>query len=287
MRPYLHPEAHASVSKAILITGPARSGTSIVGTLVHSFEHVEYVFEPPLLYGLFPLIDSMPEDQWKYLYECYLYYDFLLDSLAGRRLNLNNNDISSFYQAKGEDEVLRRHRQTWHIRDTMHISSEYRIAYKMPDLVPYLPTLLRYYPDMKVILMQRSFDGLSESIKKMGWFSDKGLESNVANWPMKNEAGPAVPFWVSDGREQEWLANGERWRIALYTDIMNTSVNKSLECQVIQVSYDSFLINPKMLAEALAEELGLQFGSITEHVLSYVQSPHPETVRGDKSIALA
>src|SRR5512141_1115475 len=87
-------------SNAIFITGSARSGTSLVGSIIHSMDKVEYAYEPPMLVSLFAMINGLPEAQWKFLYETYLYEEILLNSIAGRAINCNVSDYSSIYKVK-------------------------------------------------------------------------------------------------------------------------------------------------------------------------------------------
>ena len=55
-------------NEAIIISGGARSGTTIIGKVLHSLKNVEYAFEPPALFALFPLINDLPKKIWKLLY---------------------------------------------------------------------------------------------------------------------------------------------------------------------------------------------------------------------------
>ena len=101
-------KAYEKVSKAILITGTARNGTTITGQLIHSMNNVEYAFEPPTLLSLINIIDKVEKNIWKFLYETYLYEDFLINAIAGRNINFNKNDDSSIYHAKTEEEIQAR-----------------------------------------------------------------------------------------------------------------------------------------------------------------------------------
>ena len=60
-------------NECIVITGCARSGTTILSKIIHSFSNVELSFEPPMLFSLFPLINKLSQNDWKLLYETYLY----------------------------------------------------------------------------------------------------------------------------------------------------------------------------------------------------------------------
>ncbi|MDE2291702.1 MAG: hypothetical protein KGL53_06435, partial [Elusimicrobia bacterium] len=75
--PRMHDFAKEAVNRAVMIVGVARSGTTLAGSLVSSFDGIEYSFEPPLLFSLLPLIDAMPADQFQLIFETYLYEELL------------------------------------------------------------------------------------------------------------------------------------------------------------------------------------------------------------------
>ena len=90
--PQLYPETSEIVNRSVVIIGTARSGTRIMGSLLWSLEETEYLFEPLMLYSLVPMIEEIPKDRWKYLFETYLVEEFLFNAMAGRFLNFNEHD---------------------------------------------------------------------------------------------------------------------------------------------------------------------------------------------------
>jgi len=86
--------------KHIVITGVGRSGTTILGKIIHSFEGVEYVYEPYTIQALLPLLTTIEKDHWKNLYHSYLYEDIFMGAVAGRNVNLNEMDDSCIIKAK-------------------------------------------------------------------------------------------------------------------------------------------------------------------------------------------
>lgn len=127
--------------RAIIITGSARSGTTIVGTLLHSMDKVEYAYEPPMLFSLFALMDKIKEEEWKLLYETYLYEDFFLNSIAGRNINCNKLDDSSIYKVKSIHEIDRRLQSKSTKKNLQFHSSGSVLVYKIPDIVYRVPKL--------------------------------------------------------------------------------------------------------------------------------------------------
>ena len=99
------------VGRSVVVTGTTRSGTTMMGSLIHSMRGMEYAFEPPLLVSLLPLIDQVDEGVWRLLFETYLFEDFLMEAITGRRLNLNRHDDSCVLVAKAEEDVRSRMQQ--------------------------------------------------------------------------------------------------------------------------------------------------------------------------------
>src|SRR5262245_47930304 len=60
------------LERAIIVSGAGRTGTTMMGQLIHTLDGVEYGFEPPLLFGLLSLIERMPVEQWKLLFDLYV-----------------------------------------------------------------------------------------------------------------------------------------------------------------------------------------------------------------------
>ena len=52
-------------NKIIVICGIHRSGTTILGKLIGSLEHMEFFNEPKTIDVLFSLIDKIDEKHWK------------------------------------------------------------------------------------------------------------------------------------------------------------------------------------------------------------------------------
>ena len=143
------------VSNAIIITGSARSGTTIMGKIVHSFQGVEYVNEPPMLFSLISKIDDVGPNIWKLLYETYLYEEFLINALAGRSINCNRGDDSSIYHVKGNEEIEARLQNSYgklEVEDIIKLKN-IQLAYKIPNIVPYVSKINDIYPSRTVVVM--------------------------------------------------------------------------------------------------------------------------------------
>jgi len=261
--------AYDKCNDGIVISGSARSGTTIVGNIIHSFKNVEYAFEPPLLYSLLPLISELNEDHWKLLYETYLYEEFLMSAISGRGINCNRMDDSSIYKVKSEKLINERLSKSLRKIDGEKLAQKSRIVYKMPDVVPFLCRLKEYYPGTTVLIVLRKATYVFNSLLEKGWFSDKMLKEENLIWPYRCLNGIRIPFWVTSGDDKSWCEMDELHRIAYYYISVHSPVEKIPNC--ITVKYDDLIENPLNTAKLMAEKLKLNFGDKTFEILDTVK----------------
>lgn len=254
--------------KAIVISGSARSGTTILGAIINSLDRVEYVFEPPMLCSLFAIIDQIEEQQWRLLYETYLYEEFLISALAGRGLNCNLADDSSIYRAKSAKLIEERLGRSLRKSEADRLADGSRIAFKLPSIVPFLPKLKTYYPNTQVVVIVRDASATFKSLIGKGWFDEKSLREENRIWPNRFLDGMRVPFWVDPQDDEEWCAMSELDRTAYYYVRANEGLTELPDCLIVK--YADLTRDPKATIEYLCERLGLVFGEKTEELLSTV-----------------
>jgi hypothetical protein len=259
--------AQEKVNNAILISGSGRSGTTIMGMLMHSFKGVEYAFEPPALVSLMPLMKQMDEATWKLLYETYLYEDFFIGAISGRGINTNAIDDSSIYKVKTIEEVDARLNYSMRKTEAQALAESRTILFKMPNIVSFLPKLLDYYPGTRILIMKREAVGTINSLIEKRWFADTNLNANM-NWPYRIFQDSQIPYWVKDGDDEAWITMSEVDRCAYYYIRVNEDV-EHIPGRV-EVKYNEFLADPKGTAAKLADFFGLQFGAKTEEILASV-----------------
>lgn len=273
----LHPITRECANSAILVSGSARSGTTIVGKLIHSFAAVEYVFEPPALIALFPLMDAMPRQQWDYLYEAYLYEEFLINAVSGRAINTNRDDDSSIFATKGEEEIASRLSRSWPKGEAARLAAGRRAAYKIPNIVAYVPELRRRYPGMAVVMMVRNAVETIHSLMAKHVFTPNH-PSAVLPWPFRKDGGDVIPYWVKRGDEALWMELNEIDRCAYYYICMSEG-SEEAERQIV-LKYSELLMAPLAAAERLADFLGVGFGERTRSVIDTIKPTGKPLDRG-------
>lgn len=277
----LHEEAKAKVDKSIFITGSARSGTTIMGQLVHSLSCVEYSFEPPTLFSLIPLIGQIEKEHWQLLFRTYLYEDFFVNAISGRNLNFNPHDDSYVLNAKSSDLINERHNGSLRKGMVDNHSANGNIAFKMPDMVPFLDSLNDYFPDLRLITMTRNPLAVINSLLSKAWFSDHSLKNENKIYPTRSYRSYRMPFWLKEEDFDYWIGLDELNRCAFYVSLMEPK--KVSKTQVL-VNYDEFVLAPRTTLDKICNEFGLSYGEKTEQILTSIKPTSTKIVIDESQI---
>lgn len=260
----------------MLITGSARSGTTIMGKLVHSLDQVDYAFEPPFLFSHIPLINHMPREQWRLLYETYLFEDQHMDAVAGRRLNFNVHDDSNVFIAKERPLIEERVNGRSTRQSILPKALNNTIAYKMPDMLPYISRLRNYYPNMTIVIMFRKASEVISSLLRKRWFSDESLSNSASIWPSVVSSKPYVPFWVPVNEIQNWFNLNEIDRCMYYYCLMYEHIRTN--ARTIIVDYDNFLSDPAQTLNKISKLIDRPFGTKSEEILDTVTNQESQQI---------
>lgn len=264
----LDPITKSVIDSAVVVTGGGRSGTTILGKLIHTFQNVEYAFEPPMLVALFALLDQLPPPIWKFLYEAYLAEEFLSNALAGRIINTNRGDDSSIHAVKSVAEIEERLSRSWSKREIMEQVGKKTLAYKLPNIVPFLQPLMAYYPDSRIIIIRRGAAECIHSLLLKSWFRNDGAQAATA-WPFRQVSKWRVPYWVRPGEEEMWCALSELDRCAYYYVLMSQAPPPGK--RVMHLRYSDLVTQPASTSRRLAEWLGVEEGVRTQEVLAGIR----------------
>lgn len=274
-------EASEKTAKAIFLSGGTRTGTSMMARLIYSLDHVECFHEPAFLYAFFYMIDQMEEAPWKLLLESFVYEELLLSALAGRRLNFNENDESCVFHSRPRSEIAERLARTHRHHELLPRAREYRLAFKMPETVPQLERLRRYYPDMTFLVMLRRPESVIASLIQRGWYSEKQIRGTGGDWLFRDKTvdGRKIPAWVPDSLIERFIAASEVDRCAMcYIEQYRHLVGRR-DCVI--ADFEELMRNPLSCFQAVTDALGEKFGPMTAQLLDTVREPSK-----DRSIPL-
>ena len=265
-------DAEAKVANAILICGITRSGTTIIGKLIHSCRGVEYAFEPEILVRLMLMAGAIPREAWRLLYETVLHEQILMESIAGRSLNFNMIDDSCIFSAKSLQEISGRfaHGENRYKQLAAH-ARQATIAYKLPNTIASIPYLQSLYPKTRVVVMLRHPDAVVLSLKRKGWFR-RDVPIYRETGLLKRVEGHVIPAIVDDSRAKAWCKANETDRCYLLY-IENYSALARID-KPLTVDYGRFVDRPHAVFQKLIGRLALQPGENTARILAGVAEPH-------------
>jgi len=155
----LSPDTGEVEVKIILISGVARSGTSILGKLIGSFKDVTYVYEPWFLAQL----SCLTKPQIKEMLPRFFH------------------ELMVAEQRKGGVERQDSYPGT--------------LITKMVNLQEFFEPIKEALPEIKIIEIIRDRESVAKSINKKGWYTVSGL-SRPSLSPKRIINGATVPFWA-------------------------------------------------------------------------------------------
>jgi len=260
------------VGQAVCLTGTARSGTTLVGSLIHSMRGVEYSFEPPTLVTLFLLLDQLPAEAWKLLYETYLFDEVMVNGLGGRFMNLNPHDDSSILRAKTCSEVFGRFEKSHPYGGLFDEGLQRTIAYKIPRLMPYIPALRQLYPGTRFLVMLRHPDPVALSTDRKGWFIPP-QQTYRDSGTLREVDGQIVSAWIPPEDARQWmelspLDRAYRYYASMYEPLLT-------QPDLLIVNYESLMDRTAEVSARIAERLGLEPGAKTAEIVASVHERHP------------
>ncbi len=267
----LYPEVVTAVSKSIFISGCTRTGTSLMGQLIYSLDNVEQFHEPPFLYAFMYLIDDVADDVWKFLLESFVFEEMMLPALAGRRLNFNEFDDSSVFKSKSRDEIMARLARSHRRQEIFPVALNRRISFKMPETLPRLGRLRRYFPDMTFLVMLRKPENVIASLMERGWYSDAQMTGTSGEWIFKKGHDEKLPPWLQNDMVDEYIAMPEVDRCALCYLVQYENLIDRQDCLV--VDYDKLIAEPHAYFARVCVALGERFGALTPQLLDGIREP--------------
>lgn len=260
--------SHELARRAVLLTGSARSGTTILGKLLSTATGVEYFFEPPTLFSLFSIIDSLPAREARLLYDTYIAEEMVVGALTGRQLNQRLVDESCIYHVKSEQEIAARLANPAR-REDLDLSVSTPLI-KVPDFVYKLESIAAtFQPNDIIVTIRRPETTLASLIKKQ-WFHDDSLKNTFTFWPAVMGESVPIPHWVPESRHLEWETMSEVERAALYYVEQTSIAGQHLKTSCL-VDYDRLLQEPREIFAKILERLMKKHGEKSNQVLKEIQ----------------
>lgn len=271
-------------NSSYLLTGCARSGTSIFGSILGSMQNTEYLFESPALLALFTKINKMKEVDWMFFFESYLFEEFYINSLAGRIINTNRYDDSSIYNFKSTNEVKKRLGKSYSRIEIIKNNNINKVIFKNPDILLNCQKVLKYYPKMKLLITKRNVFEIINSLTRKKWFEQKNLNKGVI-WPFKIYKNTKIPYFINNNEFDFWLSLDQVNKAAFYVLKIKGAEKKIPNSSVVYLDYDNLLDNKVDYISNISNKLNMKMTKKTFEIIKSIKKRDHNTEIKKKRIS--
>ena len=252
-------------SNFIFITGPARSGTKLLGSILASSKKSLYAHEPPFLASLYARKNILGSELLSQMISEYLYEEYALNLLAGRALNFNRKDYTFVYNFKSNEEVEDSILNSWN-RDNLESEILSRnFIVKFPDISQLVDILKTHsYPSMKSIFITRDMFDVVKSMIRLGWYLPGKSKTNIP--PYYSAINDSIPYWVDVKYHDWWLTANQEKRCIFAFNLHNKAPKDSF-----LINYNDLCLNPKKEVEDLFKFANLEQTEMTGRLIENIR----------------
>lgn len=263
--------------RLVVITGVARSGTSVVGKIIGSFENSHYLFEPAIFYLIPPLIKEkkLSFKEGADLLKSVLFEDFYLQMISGRYINYNKNDDSYIGEYVDVKEIESRWYKFERKTDVMeHLEkNDYLFVIKMPDIQPFYDVLYKCFDGVKFVdLVRDGNDVVSSSIRR-DFYSIEDLNERLVIWSnMINNL--RVPWFIENKNRENFSKWNHETRVAHIWRIQTEcglDFASEHEDKILQYKLEDFSKDPEIFVKKVEKFLNRKRTKITDKNVKSVE----------------
>ena len=272
----------------IIVTGVARSGTTIIGKIAGSLSNAHYLFEPSTTF-LFPTLvknGHINEKEGGELLKAILFEDFYLQMIQGRYLNFNEGEHSFVGNYVDPEMVKKRNIKLKRKMDVLEYlkNENCTYVYKNPNLQLNLETVKKIFPGVKFIhVIRNGKDVISSSIRR-DFYSEKFLNERNVEWV--NKVGDIKIPWFVEKEERSRFAKWNHhtraayiWRFLTEEGMNFTKKNKDV---VLEFKYEEFIEYPDAYVKKIEKFIAKKRTGVTNmHIKStksYKYRDYPDVI---------
>lgn len=270
----------------IVITGVARSGTTLLGKIIGSFSDTHYIFEPPTFRLIPPLIHNsyLKEGQGSQLLKAILFDELYLQIIHGRYINFNEKDDSFIGHYIEPEKIKKRWKKYRRRKDVIEDiqSKNYLFVLKIPNIQPSLNILKNLFNDIKFVHCIRDGNNIVSSSIRRDFFTQDYLNKRSIEW--SNDFGSIkIPWFINKNDYQsfskwnQYTRSAYIWRILTE---MGLNYTKNNEKNVFEFKFEDFLKNSKPFVGQIEKFVGKKQTDITrkhlDSIKSYKQLIYPD-----------
>jgi len=263
-----------------MISGIGRSGTTLLGKIVGSYEKFEYVFEPSIIFLLNALLlqSDLDKNIVVQIFRTYFAEDKMLNYHLGRGYNIRPSDDSCIFNMKPYSDVMDRVMKVGNAKNAINIMTQLnsRIAFKNPNVYTIIPVLLEKIPNFKVIDVTRNLFNVLGSVFNKKWFNKRNLQDQncFTSWPYHDiGSNMHIPYYVDIKKEtlNFWNNTNDITRnvfvineiCSLKNNFYKFVKNYSYKNQVFILKYEDLLKNSDDKIKEISDFLDAKYSETT------------------------
>jgi len=235
--------------RVILITGPGRSGTTILGKIIGSMEPVYYLFEPSILKFIRRGLDGL---------RATIFEDYWMLQVQGRNLNVNMNEdsyIGNYNTFKFETKRV----------EALKECSRSKLAIKLTEFQTRIPDAQEVFPGLKVVHIYRNGLDVIDSMTRRGWYTDEYMKIGFLDHTFYD-----MPAFLDLQSIEKWREYNQVTRCAC---VWRCSVDGLQEINnMLHIRYEDL---PNIELDGLARWLNLGVTDLTRKHFKSVQNREP------------
>ncbi len=270
----------------VVITGVARSGTTLLGKIIGSFSNTHFIFEPPTFRLIPPLIEEgyLKERQGGETLKAVLFEELYLQIIHGRYINFNEKDDSYIGHYVNPEIIKQRWKKYRRRKDVIEDleNKNYLFVLKIPNIQPSLKTLKNLFHDIKFIHCIRDGNSIVSSSIRRDFFTQDYLNKRSVDW--SNEISSIKIPWFINKKDYQYFSKWTQytraayiWRILTEMGLNFADENKKY---VFQFKFEDFINNPEPFVGKIEKFVGKKRSDITiqhiESIKSYKQLIYPD-----------
>lgn len=258
------------INNIFWITGPARSGTSLLGKLLSTLKNIEYFYEPELIFSLLPMIKNISKKKWQLIYETYLSEELFFNKVTGRKLNFRKKDFSYIKNSIENNKLqkiltqeLNRKSLTKYLKKNKHV-----VMIKAPDIIKNISEITNFYPRNKLIICNRNSADVTFSLIQKNWFDKKNIKDSTFPLLIKNHE--YFPFWLPEKFHSKWKGYNANERCIFYV-ILTKKMIKSIKPS-FTFNFEELIKNPNIVLNKFCKKFNFNKTFKTKEVISSIKN---------------
>lgn len=255
-------------NNSIIICGTARSGTTLIGNLFHSFSNVEYWYEPMhLVHTLYKASTTNPSWTTDFMFQV---KEDLMLKLSGRNLNFNPNDDTYILKVKGQEEIDSRIFKTYLKKELSGKLTSLQLVFKYPEIILKYDDLISLMPNLKFLAMFRHPNGVINSLLNKKIFANPFSLSEANHVFLVNENNTIYnPWWIHYDQINLWNNSTELERTAYYYNYINKHILEKYD-KLFLVDYDYMISHPQNVCHYILNKYKLKEGIKTRDIVESI-----------------